>query len=41
MEYESLPGKVHLEGLEQNSESEYDENGQQDAVQHKGNRLEP
>ena len=41
MEYEPLPGKVHLEGLEQNTESEHNENGQQDAVQHKGNSLEP
>ena len=40
MEHESLPGKVHLEGLEQNSESEHDKNGQQNAVQNKGDRLE-
>lgn len=41
MEHESLPGKVHLEGLDQDTDGKYDENGQQDAVQHKGNRLEP
>lgn len=39
MEPESLPRKIHLEGLDQDTDGKHDETGQQDAVQHKGGRL--
>jgi len=39
MKLKPPPGKVHPEGLDQDADGKHDENGQQDAVQHKGDRL--
>ena len=41
MKLKPPPGKVHPEGLDQDADGKHDENGQQDAVQHKGGRLKP